>query len=72
MRHPDRIDALREVGTPERAGFLERALEEIQQARSELELNPTVEVAAEALLVRIETARTGRPGRLVGHGRMPF
>jgi hypothetical protein len=72
VRHPDRIEALREVGTPDRARFLEHALEEIQQARSELELNPTVEVAAEALLVRIETARTGRPGRLVGHGRMPF
>ncbi len=72
VRHPERIDALREAGRPDRARFLERALEEIQQARSELELNPTVEVAAEALLVRIETARTGRPGRLVGHGRMPF
>ena len=40
VRHPDRLDELRAVGRPERQAFLERAIEEIQQTRSELELNP--------------------------------
>jgi hypothetical protein len=72
VRHPERLEELRAIGTPERTEFLERAVEEIQLARSELVLNPNVELAAEALLVRLDAARHGRAGRLVGHGRLPF
>ena len=73
VRHPDRLDELRAIGQPERREFLERAVAEIQLTRSELVLNPSADLAAEALLVRIEAARHGRaPARLVGHGRLPF
>ena len=73
VRHPDRIDDLRAIGQPERREFLERAVAEVQLTRSELVLNPSADLAAEALLVRIEAARHGRaPARLVGHGRLPF
>ena len=72
VRHPERLEELRAIGAPERVEFLERAVQEIQLSRSELELNPNVELAAEALLVRLEAARHGRAGRLVGHGRLPF
>jgi DNA polymerase-3 subunit delta' len=71
-RHTGHLEALRAVAPPERRGFLERALDEIQLARSELELNPTNDLAAEALLIRLERARHGQAGRLVAHGRMPF
>ena len=70
VRHPDRIDELRAVGLPERQAFLERAIEEIQLTRSELELNPAGDLAAEALLVRIDDARHGAHGRLVRPGRL--
>lgn len=72
VRHPERLEELRAVGTPERAPFLERAVEEIELTRSELAINPTVDLAAEALLVRLDAARHGAHGRLVGHGRLPF
>jgi hypothetical protein len=72
VRHPERLEELRAIGAPDRVEFLERAVQEIQLSRSELELNPSVELAAEALLVRLEAARHGRAGRLVGHGRLPF
>ncbi|MGE0249667.1 MAG: hypothetical protein AB7R33_09950 [Thermoleophilia bacterium] len=72
VRHPEHLDALREVAIPERQAALERMVEEIQLARSELRLNPNVELAAEALLVRLAAARRGHAGRLVGHGRLPF
>jgi DNA polymerase-3 subunit delta' len=67
VRHRDRIAALGDAGGPE---FLERALEEIQRTRSELILNPTVDLAVEALLTRIAAARAGRAGRLVAPGRL--
>lgn len=70
VRHPERTDELREVGVPERQAFLERAIEEIQVARADLELNPRVEWAAEALLVRLGEARHGAHGRLVRPGRL--
>lgn len=70
VRDRDHLDALRAVGTPERQAFLERAIEEIGQTRAELELNPTGDLAAEALLVRIDDARHGAHGRLVRPGRL--
>jgi DNA polymerase-3 subunit delta' len=72
VRHPERIEELREIGRPERREFLERAVAEMQLARSELVLNPSADLAAEGLLVRLEAARHGHaPARLVGHGRLP-
>ena len=72
VRNDEHIDALRGLATPERAEFLERAIEEIQLTRSELELNPKVELAAEALLIRIENARRGHAGPLVAPGRLGY
>ena len=70
VRHTERIDdAARRSPPSGHQEFLERAIEEIQLTRTELELNPQVELAAEALLVRLENARRGAPGRLVAHGR---
>ncbi len=68
----ERLDELRAIACAERQDFLERALEEIQLTRSELELNPKVDLAAEALLIRIENARRGHPGRLIAHGRIGY
>ena len=72
VRLTERIDELRAVGGPGRQEFLERAIEEVQLTRSELKLNPKVELAAEALLIRIENARRGHPGRLIAHGRVDY
>ncbi|WP_217913924.1 AAA family ATPase [Miltoncostaea marina] len=72
VRHADRADDLRPVAVPERREFLERAIEEFQAARADLELNPSVELAAEALLVRIDEARHGAHGRLVRPGRLGY
>ena len=72
VRLTERIDDLRAVAAPARQEFLERAIEEIQLTRSELELNPKVELAAEALLIRIENARHGHAGRLIAHGRIGY
>jgi DNA polymerase-3 subunit delta' len=72
VRHPERLEELRAIGRPERRELLERAVAEMQLTRSELVLNPTADLAAEALLVRLEAARHGHaPARLVGHGRLP-
>jgi DNA polymerase-3 subunit delta' len=70
VRHPEHLDALRALANPERQAFLERAIEEIGQTRAELELNPAGDLAAEALLVRIDDARHGAHGRLVRPGRL--
>lgn len=70
VRSRDHLDALRAIGTPERQAFLERAIEEIGQTRAELELNPAGDLAAEALLVRIDDARHGAHGRLIRPGRL--
>lgn len=52
--------------------LLERVVAEIERARSELELNPATDLAAEALLIRIADARAGRPWALVAPGRLPY
>jgi len=72
MRHADRADDLRDVATPERVPFFIRSIEEMQQARANLLLNPTVDLAAEAMLVRIDAARHGDTGRIVPAGRLPY
>jgi DNA polymerase-3 subunit delta' len=72
VRHRDRLEALRTAGVPSRAPFLERALDEIQLTRAEMELNPTLDLAVEGLLARVAAARRGTPGRLVAPGRLPW
>lgn len=72
VRLTERIDDLRAIAAGGHQEFLERAIEEIQLTRSELELNPKVELAAEALLIRIENARRGHAGRLIAHGRIGY
>jgi DNA polymerase-3 subunit delta' len=72
VRHRDRLETLRTLGVPSRAGFLERTLDEIQLTRAEMELNPTLDLAIEGLMARIAAARRGEAAPLVGHGRMPW
>ncbi len=72
VRHRDRLDDLRAVAVPSRAAFYTRALEEIQQTRQEMELNPTLDLAVEALLQRIAMARRGEERPLVPAGRLPI
>jgi DNA polymerase-3 subunit delta' len=70
VRNTDRVDDLRAIATPEREPFLMRAIEELQQARSELILNPANDLAAEAVLIRIDAARHGSTEPLVPPGRL--
>ena len=72
VRHEDRLDALRRIAVPARQPFIERAADEIALTRSELELNPTTDLAVEALLLRLDSARRGAAGPLVAPGRLPF
>lgn len=72
VRHGDLAEELRGVAVPARQGFLERAAEEIQATRAELVLNPTTDLAMEALLARIALARRGHaPPRVAPPGRLP-
>jgi DNA polymerase III subunit delta' len=70
VRHVDRIADLQAVATPERIPFLIRAIEELQQAHAELRLNPTADLAAEAVLVRVDAGRHGSTEPLVPPGRL--
>jgi len=68
VRHRDLADAIAAAAAP--AGLCERALEEIEMTRADLLLNPTVDLAIEALLVRIGLARRGERHPLRGAGRL--
>ncbi|MCU0309225.1 MAG: hypothetical protein MUE51_15960 [Thermoleophilia bacterium] len=70
VRHRSMVDRLRPLADPDRQAFLERALEELQQAKADLILNPTPDLAMEALLGRIAAARAGHAGPLVRPGRL--
>ena len=72
VRHRERVEELRRLVADDAPAFLERALEEIQLTRSELVLNPTVDLAVEALLARIAAAREGRAGPLLTPGRLGY
>jgi DNA polymerase-3 subunit delta' len=71
VRHRDRLETLRQVAVPQRRVFLERVVEEIAATRAELALNPTGDLAMDALLVRIAAARGGEAGPLVFPDRLP-
>lgn len=70
-RHRHLTDELRVVGVPSRMPFLEDTLEVIQDTRSEMELNPTLDLAVEAMLARISAARHGEHPRRP-RGRLPY
>lgn len=72
VRHRDRLDALRAVAPPSRVRGLQRAIDEVQTTRAEMELNPTLDLAAEALITRMSAAVHGRPlPPLIAPGRLP-
>lgn len=72
VRHAERVADVAEVAVPERQAFLIRAIEELQQARANLKLNPRADLAAEVMLVRIDAARHGGAGPLVPPGRLAY
>jgi hypothetical protein len=69
-RHRDLRDAIAGAAAP--ADLCIRALEEIEMTRADLALNPTVDLAVEALLVRIGQARRGERHALRAAGRLPW
>lgn len=69
-RHAGLVADIRAAGADAR--FCEAVLEDIERTRSELQLNPTVDVAAQALLERIEMVRRGERVILVPPGRLPY
>ncbi|MCB0873349.1 MAG: hypothetical protein KDC36_08245 [Thermoleophilia bacterium] len=54
------------------AMFCERAIEVMEHGRGELRLNPTVDVAVEVMLIRIDDLRHGVHHRLSPPGRLPW
>lgn len=70
VRHRDLVPRLETAGAD--AVFCERAIEEIEVTRSEFQLNPTVDVAVQAMLVRIAMARGGERHPLTHPGRLPW
>ncbi len=66
VRHHDRRDMLA-TAAPRDAAVLAAILDSLQQARSELELNPTLDLLVEGLLASVSRIRGGHPARpLVG------
>lgn len=68
VRHRDLADMIAAAAAP--AELCARALEEIEMTGADLLLNPTVDLAIEALLVRITLARRGERHPLRGAGRL--
>lgn len=70
IRNRHFLEQLRQIGAqPE---FCERAIEELEHTRAELQLNPTVDVAVQSALIRIEHARQGERHALTHPGRLPW
>lgn len=68
-RHPRLAGRLAAAGAP--AAFCAAALEDLEHTRGELRLNPTVDVAARALMARLDLLRAGaRPAPVPG--RIPY
>lgn len=72
VRHRDRVEIMRSTLTHADQPFLEHAADDIARTKAELELNPTVDLAMQALIIRIGEAKTGRIGRLRPAGHLPI
>lgn len=70
IRNRHFLDQLRTIGAD--PAFCERAIEELELTRAELQLNPTVDVAVQSALIRIEHARQGERHPLTHPGRLPW
>ncbi|MFN8108427.1 MAG: hypothetical protein U0Y82_01045 [Thermoleophilia bacterium] len=70
VRHRHLTDRITRAAAP--AAFCERAIAELEATRADLQLNPTVDVAVQTMLVRIEMARHGERVPLVHPGRLPW
>ncbi len=70
VRNRELLDRIRAAGAP--AAFCERVLEDFEHTRGQFILNPTVDLAAQALLLRIEAVRRGEHPPLVPAGRLPY
>lgn len=71
VRHADRIGAVRDAVATTSPEQLTRTLDAIQLARSDMELNPTLDLFIEGLLAQIASIRAGRP-ESVPIGRLPW
>jgi DNA polymerase III subunit delta' len=69
-RHRHLVADIRAAGPT--TAFCERALDDMALTRSEFDLNPTSDLAVEAMLSRIATARRGESIPLVAPGRLPW
>lgn len=67
IRHRQLVGDIAAVAAP--ADFCVRALEELEATRADLALNPTAELAIEAMLIRIGLARAGEVHPLRAAGR---
>jgi DNA polymerase-3 subunit delta' len=70
VRHRGLLEEIRAAGAS--AALCERALEEIELTRAELQLNPTVDAAVQAMLIRIGLVRRGEHHPLTAPGRLPW
>lgn len=68
VRHRNLAAEIGAAGAPAR--FCMHALEELEATRADLALNPTAELAIEAMLVRIDLARAGEVHPLRAAGRL--
>lgn len=70
VRHQDLLAPITDAAAP--LELCVRALEELEMTRAELRLNPTVDLAIEAMLIRIDQARRGERHPLRSAGRLPW
>lgn len=70
VRHRDVAAAIIDAAAPHE--LCVRALEELEMTRADLGLNPSVDLAVEAMLIRIDQARRGERHSLRGPGRLPW
>ena len=71
IRHPEHADALRAAAEGDPGGRTHsRIVDELTLARSRLSLNPTTDLAAEAVIARVRRAGTPEQPALLGPGRI--
>lgn len=71
IRHPEHADTLRAAADADPGGrALSRVIDELVLARGQLSLNPTTDLAAEALIARVRRAGTRQEPPLLASGRL--